>query len=212
MSAVVQWSVEQFWGELQNLKAQLDRTDAALKADAKQLGTLYATLRARYDPMRDILVAPQIHRNTVLRTSYLNPVRAKYAQAVNAAAGVLRGAGYTVPNLGEVGVLPAVPVVAIAAVVVALSAVAIAWRLTEAQVNRTATIRAIFSDPHTTPEQKAALAKSLQGSFDASTRNTPPPLGFDLGMLVPLAAIVAAIVLVPPILKMLPARSERATA
>ena len=211
MAGAVQWTIEQFWGELQNLKGQLDQADAALRADAASLGALYAQLRTRMDPMRDILVAPQIHRNTEIRLNYLNPVRAKYVQAVNAAAGALRGAGYTVPALGEVGILPALPVVAITAVVVALSAVAICWRMTQAQVNASATVRAVFSDTHTTPAQKAALANSLQAAFEAQKKATPPPPGFDLGALVPLAAIVAAIVLGPQILRMLPA-GRRATA
>ena len=71
---------------------------------------------------------------------------------------------------------------------------------------------AIFQDTHTTPEQKIALSKQMQAQVTDENKHTPPPLGFNLDMLVPLAAIVAAIVLVPPILKTLPARTSRATA
>lgn len=212
MAGAIQWTIEQFWGELQSLKNQLDQTAAALNADKLRLQGMYDAARRNYDPARDLYLAPLIHRNTELRLRYLKPVRDKFNEAVNASAGALRGAGYTVPTLGEVGILPAVPVVAVTAVVVALSAVAIVRRLTQAQITRTNAMAAIFQDSHTTTEQKIALSKQMQAQVTDENKHTPPPLGFNLDMLVPLAAIVAAIVLVPPILKTLPARTSRATA
>lgn len=209
MAGAIQWTIEQFWGELQSLKNQIDQTATALNADKLRLQGMYAAARRNYDPARDLYLAPLIRRNTELRLNYLKPVRDKFNEAVNAAAGALRGAGYTVPTLGEVGILPAVPVVAVTAVVVALSAVAVVWRLTQAQITRTNAMAAIFQDSRTTPEQKVTLSRQMQAQITEENKHTPPPLGFNLDMLVPLAGIVAAIVLVPPILK---ASTSKATA
>jgi len=210
MPGAVQWTVDQFMAQLQGLKGQIDQADAALVADKARLTQMYTYAREHYDPARDVYLAPLIHRNSVLRLSYLNPVKQKYTEAVNAAAGVLRSAGLNAPNLSGLGVLPLVPVIAVAAVVVALAAVAIVWRLTQAQVARTNAMAAIFSDPSMTPDQKVALSRQQQAQMTAEDRASPPPLGFNFNDLLPIVAVIAAIVLVPPILKMLPAR--RATA
>lgn len=209
MAGAVQWTIDQFWGQLQNLKSQIDAVDAALNTDKVRLGTLYKQVKARYDPSADAFIAPAIHQNTVLRLTYLQPIKDKFRQAVNAASSVLHSAGYTTPTLSGLGVLPVVPVVAVTAVVLALSAVAIVWRMTQAQVNRTNAMLAIYQDASTTTEQKLALAKAQQAQVDADNR-TPPPLGFNVGDLVPLAAIVAVIVLGPSILRMLPGRRSAA--
>jgi len=203
VAGVVQWTVDEFWGQLQNLKDQITQADSALNADKARLGALYATARQNYDPMRDILLAPLIHRNTELRLNYLKPVKDKFNEAVAAASSVLRSAGYTTPQLSGLGVLPLVPVIAVTAVLVALAAVAIVWRLTQAQITRTDSMAAIFNDPHTTPDQKLALSKQMT---DQVAHEPKPPLGFDVGALLPLAAIVAVIVLGPQILRMLPQR------
>lgn len=206
MAGAVQWTIDQFYGQLQALKSQIDQADAALKANATQLGNMYRKAQAAYDPARDAYIAPLIHRNTVLRLTYLAPVRSKFNEAVNATSKLLRSAGYSTPGLSDVGVLPAVPVVAISAVLLGLSAVAIVWRLTQAQIQRTATVAAIFQDPHTTAEQKVALSKQMQEQMKDEDRRNPPLGGFKFDDLIPLAAIVAAVVLGPRILDMIGSR------
>ncbi len=210
MAGVVQWSIDQFWGQLQALKSQIDQADAALQADKLALQNAYTALNRNYDPSADQFVAPLIHQNTVLRLNYLAPVKQKFTEAVNAASAALKSAGYTTPNLSGLGIVPVVPVVAITAVLVALAAVAIVWRLTQAQVARTNAMLAVYSDPSTTPDQKAALGQSMTDQIKAQNKATPPPLGFNFNDLLPIAAVVAVIVLGPQILRMLPSR--RATA
>lgn len=208
MAGPVQWTVDQFWAQLQALQSQIDHVDAALKADKATLTRLYDTARRNMDPARDAFLAPLIHRNSVLRLQYLAPVRTKFAQAVNSARAVLRKSGYTTPQLSGLGVIPLVPVVAATAVIVALAAVAIVWRLTESQISRTQAMARVFADPHTTPEQKLALSRQMAAQIEQENKSTPPPLGFNLDNLLPIAALIAAVVLVPPILKM----GRRATA
>lgn len=209
MAGAVQWTIDQFWGQLQKLKSQIDAVDAALNTDKARLGTLYKQLQSRYDPSADAFVAPAIHQNTVLRLTYLKPIKDDFRKAVNAASGVIRSAGYTTPTLSGLGVLPAVPVIAVTLVIACLSAVAIVWRMTQAQVNRTNAMLAIYQDPNTTADQKLALAKSMKDQIDADNR-TPPPLGFNLGDVTTLAAIVAVIVIAPSVLRMLPGRRTAA--
>lgn len=210
MAGAVQWTIDKFWAQLQNLQTQIKQVDAALQADKVRLGSLYSAVRARYDPSADQFIAPLIHQNTVLRLTYLKPIKDKFNQAVAAASKLLKSAGYSTPQLGGLGVVPVVPVVAATLVVGALAAVAIVNRLTESQILRTKAMVAIYGDPSTTPEQKLALSRQMESQIREENKTPPPGGGFNLDSLVPLAGIVALIVLGPQILRMLPGR--RATA
>jgi hypothetical protein len=210
----VQWTVTQFWNQLQNVENQIHAVESALQADKATLTALYSEARKEYDPAGAhdrAYLDPLIHQNSVLRLSYLAPVKSKFNGAVAAASAALKQAGYSTPTLSGLGVLPAVvivPAIAVAALGVAAAAVLIVNRLTQSQVSRTNTARAIFSDASTTPAQKLALATSFQGEM-ATEKATMPPLGLDLGWIVPAVALVAVIVLGPQLLRAFgPKRAE----
>ena len=207
MAGPVQWTVTEFWKQLQNVQNQIKAVDAALKADKATLTALYTQARQQYEPAGAhdrAYLDPLIHQNSVLRMSYLAPVKSKFNEAVAAASSVLKRAGYTTPNLSGLGVVPAViivPAIAVTALGLAAAAVAVVNRLTASQVNRTATARAIFTDSRTTPEQKAQLASEFQKQMKAEKEFAPPPPGFDMGWILPTAAVIAVIVLGPQLLR-----------
>lgn len=215
MSGPAQWTVDQFWTQLQRVETQIKAVDASLQSDKATLTALYSRARQMLDPAGAhdrAYLDPLIHQNTVLRLSYLAPVKTKFNAAVSAASSALRGAGYTTPNLSGLGVVPAViivPAVAVAALGVAAAAVLIVNRMTQAQVGRTATARGIFGDTSTTPAQKLALAEAFQREMETEKATSPPPLGVDLGFIVPAIALVALIVLGPQLLRAFgPRRAE----
>jgi hypothetical protein len=211
----VQWTVTEFWRELQAVENQIHAVDAALQADKATLTQLYSLAKREYDPAGAhdrAYLEPLIHHNSVLRLSYLAPVKSKFNSAVASASAALKSAGYATPNLSGLGVVPAViivPAIAVAALGLAAAAVMIVNRLTESQVNRTATARAIFSDPNTTPEQKLQLAGAFQQEMEKDKQTAPPPLGFDTSWILPTAAVIALIVLGPQLLRAFgPKRAE----
>ena len=215
MAGPVQWTVTEFWKQLQNVQNQIHAVDSALQADKATLTALYAQARKEYDPAGAhdrAYLEPLIHQNSVLRLSYLAPVKAKFNAAVSAASAALRSAGYTTPNLSGLGLVPAViivPAIAVTLLGLAAGAVLIVNRLTESQINRTATARAIFSDPSTSFDQKLQLAGAFQQEMDNEKKNAPPPLGIDLGWILPTAVVVAVIVLGPQLLRAFgPKRAE----
>jgi len=207
MAGPVQWTVTEFWKQLQNVQNQIKAVDAKLRADKATLTALYSQARQQYEPAGAhdrAYLDPLIHQNSVLRLSYLAPVKSKFNAAVAAASSALKSAGYTTPNLSGLGVVPAViivPAVAVAALGIAAAAVLVVYRLTESQVNRTATARAIFSDPNTSPEQKLQLAGAFQQEMETEKKNAPPALGFDVGWILPTTAVIALIVLGPQLLR-----------
>lgn len=200
MAGAVQWTIDQFYSQLQALSSQIDAAAAELDADKQQLGATYAAMQAQNDPYRDAFVAPLIHENTVLRLDYLGPVRDKFNQAVTATSGLLQDAGYTTPGLSGLGILPAViPAAAIAAVVVALAAVAVVAMLTQNQRARTAALIAGLADPTKSAADKQALADALTQD-SKNDRAANPPL-FDPSSFVAPLLIIAAIVLAPTLLR-----------
>jgi len=215
MTDPVQWTVTAFWKQLQNVQNQIHAADSALQADKATLTALYAQARQEYDPAGAhdrAYLEPLIHQNSVIRLSYLAPVKAKFNEAVSAASGALKRAGYTTPNLFGLGAVPAVvivPAVAVTALGLAAAAVAIVYRMTESQVNRTATARAIFSDPNTSAQEKLQLAGAFQDEMAKEKATQPPLLGIDLGWILPTAVVVALIVLGPQLLRAFgPRRAE----
>jgi len=214
MAGPVQWTVTQFWNQLQNVENQIHSVESALLADKATLTALYSQARKEYDPAGAhdrAYLEPLIHHNSVLRLSYLAPVKEKFNSAVSAASSALKRAGYTTPNLSGLGVAPAViivPTVAVAALGIAAAAVLIVNSLTQSQRNRTATALAIFGDPNTTPEQKLALAAGFQKEMEKEKQTAPPP-PFDTSWILPAVAVVALIVLGPQLLRVFgPKRAE----
>lgn len=200
MAAAVQWTVDQFYGQLRALSNQIAQASGALSADKAKLTALYSAAKRANNTKSMEALKPLIHNNSVLRLTYLAPVRTKFNEAVNAATATLKRAGITPPGLSGMGIAPAilVPAAAVAAVVVALSAVAIVNRMTQAQVTRTNALAALMADAHTTPEQKLALAKQLEAQANAE-RQANPPL-FDPNAFVMPLAILAAIMVGPQLI------------
>lgn len=208
MASAVQWTVDQFYAQLQGLKDKIRQIESLLAADKARLTALYSAARTAKNAQRMAALQPLIHQNSTLRLTYLAPIKAKFNEATTIASAALRRAGITAPGLSGMGIVPAilVPAAAVAAVVVALSAVAIVFRLTQAQVTRTNALAAVFADTHTTPEQKLALAKQLEAAANAE-RLANPPL-FDPNALVLPLLLVAGIVMGPSVVRALTQRRE----
>jgi hypothetical protein len=211
MAGAVQWTIDQLWSGLQQLENQITSVESTLNANKAELTSLYAQARAEYDPAGAhdrAMLDPLVHQNTVLRLSYLAPIKARFNQAVQLAATALRGAGYSTPQLTGLGVVIAIaPVAAVTLVLVALTAIAVVYRLTQAQTDRTATMRALFTDASATPAQKLALAAAMKQQTEADT-HANPPLGLDFGAMVLPLGILAVILLAPQVLQTF--RSRRA--
>lgn len=208
MAGPVQWTIDQLWSGLQQIRNGFNTVSADLKADQAELTRLWSATKKDGNAVRraanQALLKPQIHRNSVLRLSWLAPVRDKYNQAVQLASNALRSAGYSTPNLSGLGFVFAIaPAAAVVLVVAALAILGTVAMLTQSQRTNTANIARIIGDPSTTAEQKAALLRALKEANDS----LPPPPGLDFGALAWGLAAVAAIVIVP---KLLPARRAAA--
>lgn len=204
MADVAQWTIDQLWTQLQKIQNGFNAVAADLKADQAQLTTLWSKTKADTNATRraqnQALLTPLIHQNSVLRLSYLAPIKDKYTQAVNLAADALRKAGYTAPNLSGLGFAVVIaPLAAVTIVVTVLALLATAAVLTQSQRQNTATVARIVGDPNTTAAQKLAFLAALT----QANKSLPPPPGLDLGWLPWAIGGVLAIMVVP---KLLPAR------
>ena len=211
MANPVQWTVTEFYAQLQSVKNQITAANAALNNNKAQLTAMYTAATKANSAADKAALTPLIHQNSVLRLSYLKPIKDDFNQAVAAASSALRGAGLTVPNLSGMGVVPAlviVPVVAATLLAGMITAIVIVNRMTQAQITQTATLNSIMTNPNTTTADKLALAAQQQAETDALRKANPPP--FDFTSLVLPLALVALIVLGPNLMRLLPAR--RATA
>ena len=194
-TAAVQWGVDQLYAGLQQMKSGIDQIAAALEADRQNLIAAYNDVRQHAGdpsyPAAKAALDQQTHRNSVLRLSYLAPLRSKFTQAVNASSAFLKSHGYATPGLSGLGVVIAVaPAAAVVIVVAGIAAIGTVWALTQAQRTRTA--------------QVASLIDQQTRQINAE----PPPLGLDWGAMVPIALAVAAIVLGPQLLALLPRRAR----
>jgi hypothetical protein len=206
MAGPVQWTIDQLWSGLQQIRNGFNSVSADLKADQAQLTSLWSATKRDTNAARraanQALLQPLIHQNSVLRLSYLAPIKANYDGAVARASSLLKKAGYTTPNLSGLGfVFEIAPATAVVLVTVALAALATVVVLTQAQRTNTSNVARILGDPSTTPEQKKALLEAL----NKANKSLPPPLipNLDFGAIAWGLAAVAAIVIVP---KLLPAR------
>lgn len=219
MANPVQWSIDQFYSALQSVWSLGTKAKSDLAADRTQLMHLWDVTKTQAPDVaraHQAILTPLIHQNSVLRTQYLAPLMDKYKTAVNAGSSALRAAGFTAPTLAGygMGAIPIIiPAVAIAAIIVALSAASIIANLTDAQRKNTATAAAIIGDASLTPAQRAselaALATSAKAVSEAATKNNPFG-GFNLGDVVPILALVAAILIVPKVLPLIPRRRAAA--
>jgi hypothetical protein len=207
MANIVQWSIDQFWAQLQTLARKIRDVEESLAADKLELQRAYTATKSDPDAARGAanrkLLDPLIHRNSQLRLSYLAPIKSRFNEAQALAAKALRAAGFPVTTGLGLAVVVA-PVAAVTIVVAAISAVGVVSYLTEAQRIRTRALSASLAKAKTADEVVAILdatARELKAEGDAN-----PPLGLDLGMLVPALAIVALLVFAPTIKGLIPSR------
>lgn len=214
MADPVQWTIDRFWAELQNLENIAVGLRNNLNANKARLQALYTKTRLDPDPVRrahnQALLTPLIHQNSVLRLSYLQPIVSKFNQAVQAASAALKSAGYTTPHLSGLGFAVIVaPLAAVTILGVALSLAYVAERFTHTQNVNTDVVARIIDDPHTTVDEKQRLLDAIAREQEAAAKNKPP--GFDLKDLTPILFGVAAIMVLPTVLKFIPApRSSEA--
>ena len=196
-----QMVVNEFWTSINALRDTANVENAALEAQRRKL--IAASASARSDPDkarsadRQAILAPLIHRNSVLRLQYRDLV-GKFNTAVKAASDFLKKHGFTVPD--QLGAVEAGVVIVGTAVAVLGTAWAVAYAI---QASRRSLDKAIdnairvANDPSATPEQRAA-AKELLKIADATLPKGP--LGLDLGSLTVPLLIVAVIMVGPQLL------------
>lgn len=200
MAGVVQWGIDQLWSELQRLEDLATGLKRDLVANKNELTHLWTMSRAIPDPKamkraQDKL-RPLIHQNSVIRTQYVAPIVQKFNAAVALAGQKLKAAGYTTPTLSGLGFAFVIaPAAAVVLVITALSLVYIANRLTQANITATQNVHDMIAAGFTPAQIE-----------DISRRTPTKPLGFDFGDLMPIALLVAAVFIVPPLLKTLPKR------
>jgi len=220
MADVVQWGIDEFYAQLQNLENIAAGLKNRANANRLDLMHLWDATKTQPEPTRtknQQLLNPLIHQNSVLRTQYLAPITAKFNEAVNAASAVIRQAGYQAPatlsGLGIAPVLIIVPTVAITAVVVALAWASVASKQLDVQNKNTQNVAAIINDHTLTPAQRtaelAALTSNQQAAAAAAKAAGAPPPGFDLTQLTPILIGIAAILVLPSLLPLIHPREGR---
>jgi hypothetical protein len=197
-----------FWGQLQRLENLSHGLKADLESDRLALMKAYSA--ARSDPNKSRgsthqqILNPQIHNNSVLRLRYRD-LTAKFNAAVSAASAALKKIGITpstLSGLGQLGPIPVVPIIAVTALGAAFLIYESVRTATDAQRKATAGLLKILSDPTASDEQKKEAAAALR-----KTATTPTSDIFGFGNLVPVLGIIAAIIIVPQVLKALPRRA-----
>lgn len=211
MANVVQWSIDEFWSQLQNLKSMLDSAKTDLLADKQQLQSLWTATTKNTDATQRAqdqkLLTPLIHQNSVLRLSYLQPLTDQFNQAVKLGSDALASAGYTTPTLNSLGfVIALAPLAAVTIIVAALAVAAAMIAMTQAQRNHTATVAGIVNNQKLSPQQQTDLLNAIANDNKTAAGATKPPALFDVSGLVPILGLVAVIMLGPQLLKMVPKR------
>ncbi len=196
MANVIQWTVNQFWGQLQNLAAGIRRQKAELAANRLALMALWSATQADTNAARRAenqrLLSPLISRNSALRVMVADLER-RFTSAAAAGSAALQSAGYSTPGLGLAPLV--VPAAAIAIVVTALAILATVAYMTEAQRRHTQTVAEVIQS-NAPAAEKLALLKQIE-----ATNRTAPQSGDLFGSLAPILGLVAVILLGPPLLK-----------
>ncbi len=204
--AAVQWTINQLWDGLARLRDGFNSVAADLKSNQAELTRLWSATKADTNAARRAanqkLLQPLIHQNSVLRLSYLAPIRDKYNEAVKLAADALKRAGYTTPGgLSGLGVVVAfAPLAAATLVVAALAILTTVTIATQAQRTNTASVARVIGNANLTPQQQ----QDLLDTINRTNRSLPPPPGLDFGWVPWAIGGVLAIMVVP---KILPARN-----
>jgi hypothetical protein len=211
MPNLVQMGVDQFWQSLTKLEGLAKAERARLNSDKLRLQAAWsATKRDTNAPrarQHQAILSPLISANSRARIDYASMV-AKFNEAVNGAAGVLRQAGLRAQNLAGPELLVLVPVVAVAALGVAWVIYARVHDEASRQGRLIDAASAIIGNPDSTPEQRQQAVNTISALANKKPPGQDP---FNLDAILPIVGIVAAIVLLPPLIERLP-RARRAYA
>jgi hypothetical protein len=213
---VAQMAINDFWNSVVDLQANAEYEQAVMDDTRQKLIVAYSDARNDPDPARAAsrmaALDPVVHQNSAIRLKYRDLVGA-FNQAVNGAKALIQKAGLTVPNqlsgLGQIETVTGIVIVGVAVAALGTAWLILNWikAANKANVDATDATIAISNDTTATPEQRAAAR-------DAITKRTaaPPPPGgfFDVSSLIPLAGLVALIVLGPKILDLMPKRKGAA--
>jgi hypothetical protein len=192
----VQMAMDEFWAQIQKLETASTNLKSDLEADRLKLMALWSATKRDPDRSRSAqnqaVLAPAIHNNSALRLRYRD-----LAAAFNKALGFTREAmvkaGYQPPtNLAGLGAVQLiVPAVAAAALATAFLIYQSIRTATDAQRRATATLAKLVEDPTTSAQERAAAVAALGKSAQ------PTDL---MGQIVPVLAILAALVVLPSVL------------
>jgi hypothetical protein len=217
MANPVQWTIDQLLSELASIKAKAQAEFAVIGQNNAQVVALYAKAGTIKDPTQRAQVRGALEawaaRQARLQSDF-NTAWGRYQAAYNAAASFLRSVGINAPASASLSGLGAVPLI-VPVAVVSLVVIALAWlasvhenNLTQRQMlaNQAARFQALASGQINLDTYLAA--SKADGELADKTRQPPPkdPLGDLTGMIIPALAIVAAIVLGPRLLELMPRR------
>ncbi len=201
--------VDQFWQSLTDLEGRARQERVRLNDNKLRLQ--HAWTATKHDPnakraaQHQAILRPLIHANSKSRVDYANMV-AQFNKAVNAAAAVLREAGLSAPNLAGPELVVLVPVVAVAALGVAWAIYATVHEQNAEQTRLIDAASGIINNPASTPDQRAQAAATISKLAKQKPPGTDP---LNLQALVPVALAIAAIVIVPPLLNLVPRQNPR---
>lgn len=196
MANPAQMAMDEFWSQINKLESISGALKNDLEADRLKLMALWSATTRDPDRARaaqnQAALQPVIHNNSTLRLRYRDLAGA-FNNALAFTRDAMVKAGYKPPTnlagLGQVQLL--VPAVAVAALATAFLIYQSIRTATDAQRRATATLAKLVEDPTATPAERAAAVAALGKSA------TPTDL---MGQIVPVLAILAAIVVLPSVL------------
>ena len=223
IKASAQMTVDVFWDQLQLLETNLRGDQSVLDLDKLRLQRQYTSARNDQNRQRGAArmtaLQPAIHRNSQDRIDHQNAI-AKYNAAVNAASKDLASAGLSAQTLSGLGVAPALIVVGVVAVAALGIAIAV-WarnhdnimshqRDNDILIAHDKALAAVIASPSVSAADRSAAVRAMTAATAPLARQaaTPPdtspdPLGLKgiLSSATPIIALVALMVLAPPIIE-----------
>lgn len=215
IDTAAQWTVEQFYNSLNEL-------DQAAKAEQQRMETNKIALTEAYTATKSIddpeqraalqeFLKPVIHQNSVVRMRYRTLVE-NFNKALSLAGNMLRTAGFQVPSelsgMGQAVII--VPAVVLGALGVAWATFAAFKVANEANTN--AVNAAIESAQSVLANPGAYSVDDVKQARQALLElpgMTPKPAAPDMfGALIPIAAVVALVILGPPLIRALSPRGR----
>ena len=209
-----QMAVNAFWASVMKLEVASKSLRANLEANKLRLQRAYTEARQDPDPDRSTerrrLLDPMISENSRSRMKYRQLV-SKFNEAVNKAREILRGAGLTIPDtLDGLGVAPLLIIVP----AVAVTALGVAWAH-YGSIAKSVSLqnKALDAALQISENPDAFSASDVRGARAAIMKQagSQPRAAPDMfSNLVPLAAIIAIIVVGPSVIQAIKPLRRRA--